>query len=97
MNTRASWALLPFVSLTVFACHDSSRAAEPKSDQPEETRIDRAHREVKEHLGEAAEKSSNAADNVQKELHKGAQKVGTELGMRPEVTGAPRSADGGAR
>lgn len=97
MSTPSAWAFILCASAAVLGCHDSPPPAEPRSDQPEKTRINEVHSDVKENLHEAADKTRKAAEKVQTEIQKGAGKVGTELGVRREVKGRPEGADGGTR
>lgn len=92
MNSRLI-AGLSLGALVLVACHDSPPASQPG--EQKETNVNRVHREVKENLGEAAGKTKNAVESVRKEVHKGAEKAGEELGVRPAVVDRPGHADGG--
>ena len=95
MNPASSF-LVAAACASLVACHDSPPPAQPAS-EPRESRINEVHRDVKENLHETGRKMQDTAESVQKDLHKGAQRVGEELGVRPEVVERPQRGDAGAR
>jgi hypothetical protein len=68
------------------------RSAGEEAPHPEDTKINRAHGEVKTELRNAAEKTQKAVNGLQQDIQRGAGRGADELGVRRNAAGIPRRA-----